>query len=260
MSNDLTVVEQKEVEFYDDQLTAVRGDDGRIYASVRQMCDALGLDAQGQRRRMERHAVLDKGLKGVDKLSTPGGIQRGYVLRADLVPLWLSGIRVSAVKEEIRAKLERFQEEAAAVLWEAFQDGRLTADPDFESLLQADSDAVQAYQMAMAVVKLARNQIILESRLDVHEQRLETIEAQLSSPAHVITQSQAMQISQAVKAVALAQGKQTKRNEFGAVYGELYRRYDITSYKLLPAAKFEKAMAFLNEWFGSLNPDEAIPF
>ena len=85
-----------------------------------------------------------------------------------------------------------------------------------------------------------------------HEQRLETIEAQLAPPAHAITHSQAMQISQAVKAVAIAQGKQTKRNEFGTVYGELYRKFEITSYKLLPAAKFEEAMDFLNEWHQSL--------
>ncbi len=37
MSDKLTVVEQKQVEFYDDKLTAVRADDGQIYASVRHM-------------------------------------------------------------------------------------------------------------------------------------------------------------------------------------------------------------------------------
>ena len=110
------LIEQRTLDFYGDILTAVRANDNRIYAGLTQMCNALGLDAQGQRRRLERHTVMSKGLKGVDNLSTPGGIQSGYVLRADLVPLWLSGIRVTAVKEDIRAKLEHFQEEAAAVL------------------------------------------------------------------------------------------------------------------------------------------------
>ncbi|MBE2225475.1 MAG: hypothetical protein IAF02_28325, partial [Anaerolineae bacterium] len=158
-------VEQKTLDFYGDILTAVRANDNRIYAGLTQMCNALGLDAQGQRRRIERHTVMSKGLKGVDNLSTPGGIQSGYVLRADLVPLWLSGIRVTAVKEEIRAKLEHFQEEAAAVLWEAFQEGRLTTEPGFEDLLAQNTDAVQAYKMATAIVKLAKQQILLEGRL-----------------------------------------------------------------------------------------------
>jgi len=48
--------------------------------------------------------------------------------------------------------------------------------------------------------------------------------------------------------VAIALGKQTKKNEFGAIYGELYHRYEITSYKLLPANKFEDAMSWLTSW------------
>jgi len=260
-TNALLPVEQKTIDFYGDDLTAVRANDSRIYAGLTQMCSALGLDAQGQRRRIERHIVLSKGLKGVDNLSTPGGTQSSYVLRADLIPLWLSGIRVTAVKEEIRPKLERFQEEAAAVLWEAFQEGRLTADTRFEELLDQDTDAVQAYKMAMAIVKLARQQILLEGRLgdtelrlDDVEERLTTIEEQLSG-ADVVTEAQASQISQAVKAVALALGKETGRNEFGACYGELYRKFGITSYKLMPQRKFEEAMKFLTEWHQSLVGD-----
>ena len=67
----LTPIEQKSVDFYGDDLTAVRASDGRVYAGLTQMCNALGIDPQGQRRRAERHAVLAKGLKGVDNLSTP---------------------------------------------------------------------------------------------------------------------------------------------------------------------------------------------
>jgi hypothetical protein len=40
----LVVIEQREVEFYGEELTAVRAADGHIYVSVRHLCDALGLD------------------------------------------------------------------------------------------------------------------------------------------------------------------------------------------------------------------------
>ncbi|MCB8944899.1 MAG: ORF6C domain-containing protein [Ardenticatenaceae bacterium] len=249
MSKALVPVEQKTVVFYDDELTAVRSDDGQIYVGITEMCKSLGIDAQAQRRRMERHAVLADGYKGVANLATPGGVQSGYVLRVDLVPLWLSGIRTSAVSEEIRPKLERFQREAAAILWEAFQEGRLTADSNFDELLKtADEGLVQAYQMAQAIVQLARNQILLDSRMTQAEQRLDMLEATLGNPEKQVTPDQASQISQAVKAVALALGKKTNHNEFGACYGELYRRYGITSYKALPAHKFEDALQFLTEW------------
>jgi hypothetical protein len=261
----LQITEQKTVLFYDDELTAVRADDGHIYVSLRQMCDALGVARQSQVRRINRHAVLSKGLKGGAILAPPsedgrgGGLQQANLLRVDLVPLWLSGIRVSSVDEAIQEKLTRFQEEAAAVLWEAFQSGRLTTTPEIEDLLDSNSPAAQAYKMAMAMAELARNQLQLEARLanrlDEHETRLEQLEAVLPSPKSHITEDQAMQISQSVKTVAMALGKHTKKNEFGAVYGELYRKFGITSYKMLPAKKFETAINFLTEWHQNLEGD-----
>ena len=121
MSKDLTVIDQREVTFYDDQLTAVRADDGQVYVSVRHMCDALGLAQRGQVLRIKRNEILEEGYKGGIMMITPGGRQRTGMLRVDLVPLWLSGIDINRVKEEIRDKLKRFQREAAKVLWEAFQ-------------------------------------------------------------------------------------------------------------------------------------------
>jgi len=257
MSKDLTVIEQREVTFYDDELTAVRANDGQIYVSVRHMCNGLGLDDRSQRRRMKRHTVLKKGFSsGV--IMTPEGVRRtSSLLRVDLVPLWLTTIDIRRTKEEIQPKLEKYQEEVAKVLWEAFQDGRLTTDPDFDMLLQTDSDAVQAYKMLQAMVKLARNQVILESRLDAHEQRLEAIETELGS-GRTITPDQTTAISQAVKAVALVMSKRTNRNEYGGVYSELYRRYRIPSYRELPAAKYDDAIKWLGEWLESLTGDEAF--
>ena len=90
-----------------------------------------------------------------------------------------------------------------------------------------------------------------EARLEEIESgfgtRLEDIESKLSDDAH-ISDAQAAQLSQAVKAVALVLGQQTKRNEFPGVYGELYRRYDCSSYKLLLRKDFDDAMHWLNEW------------
>jgi hypothetical protein len=45
----------------------------------------------------------------------------------------------------------------------------------------------------------------------------------------------------------IALGKKTKRNEFGAVYGELYRKFSITSYNMLPVSRFQEAMDYLTE-------------
>ena len=183
------------------------------------------------------------------------------MIRVDYVPLWLTTLRVASVSPEHQDKLRHFQKEASQVLWEAFQEGRLTADPGLEELLAdgRQSEAVEAYKMLQALVKLARNQIILEAQVGDHERRLEEIEATLGDTDRMITPDQAMQISQAVKLLALELGKRSSKNEFGGVYGEFYRRFGITSYKELPATRFNAAMAFFREWYQTLT-DTTSPF
>lgn len=48
----MQVVIQKEVQFYDDQLTAVQTEDGRIYVSINEVCGVLGLSRYPQQRRI----------------------------------------------------------------------------------------------------------------------------------------------------------------------------------------------------------------
>ena len=259
----LKSIEQKEISFYGDELTAVRASDEQIYASLRHMCQALDIDTTGQRQRIQRHKVLKSGLM-VCKIQTIQGERDAYVLRVDLVPLWLTGISTRSIKDsDIREKLERFQTEAAKVLWEAFQDGRLTADPLFSELLQqTDSEAVQAYKLFEGLLKLARNQIILEARIDQHDQtlvdygrRLETIEADMGQADRHITESQATQISQAIRSIALVMSKASGQNEYGRCWGEFYRKFGVSKYRHLPTAKFDEAIRFLDEWHQSLVGD-----
>ena len=273
MSDEKTLVpiDQRTVEFYDDELLAIRANDGHVYVSLRHLCEALGLARQGQVRRIRDDKILSEGYQGGNILLPPsadgrgGGVQRVGMLRVDMVPLWLTGVRVKAVKEHIQSKLERYQREAAKVLWEAFQEGRLTADQSFSDLLESNSPAAQAYKLAKAMMELARNQMLLEARLDTqdnrlsaYEKRLEGIETSLGATGRYVTPDQASQISQAVKTVALKLGKKSGRNEYGAVYGELYRKFGITGYKQLPASKFQNAMNWLNEWRENIEGE--LPF
>lgn len=252
----IAVAEQKVVHFMEDELIAVRAANDEVYVSIGHLADALSMDRQGQTQRIERSPVLLSGYcRG--EINTAGGPQQAYLLRVDLVPFWLAGINTNRIKDEARqSRIIQYQQNVAKVLWEAFQEGRLTAEPDFEDLIAADSPAAHAYKMARATMHLARQQLLLESRVAAkfadYDQRLETIESQLGDPRRQITPAQAMQISQAVKGIAMALSKQTGRNEYGGVYGELYRRFEINSYKLLPAARFEEAMRFLNDWYQDL--------
>ena len=260
----LAAIEQKRVEFYGDDLVAVRVQDGTIYVPIRPLCELLGLDWSGQRQRIMRDAVLSQKFKGVGVTTTPsksgvgGGKQDMLALPLDYISGFLFGVNANRVKAEIKEKLIIYQEKCYSVLSEAFYEGRLNPDTDFEVLLQSDSPAAQAYKTFQALAKLARHQLILESRIDQHEDRLEQLESVIGDPGRHVTPDQASQISQAVKTVAMKLSKASGRNEYGGVYGELYRKFGVTSYKQLPAAKYDEAMRWLNEWRESVEGD--VPF
>jgi len=275
--SDLIPVEQKEVDFYGDGLTAVRASDGEIYVSIRHMCDALDLNVQAQTRRIKRHTIMADGFM-VAKMATIKGDRPANWIRVDLVPLWLAGLSTKSVTDEsLRERLERYQRKAANVLWRAFRDGSLTTNSDgntdFETQLKtADPNAVEAYNTALAIMKLAKSHIMLEGRIDSHERqlrfhdtrledvegafdRLEDIESALGllGDDPLISEAQASQISQGVKAVAVVLAKSSGRNEFGGVYGQLYRRYSVSGYKMLPARQFRDAMEWLANWLAEVN-------
>lgn len=253
--SDIQVVEQKLVKLYNDELLAVKAEDSQVYVSINQMCDALGIAAPMQRRRIRDHEILSEGY-AFGSVLTEGGKQQAALLRVDLVPLWLIGIQINSVREDVRPKLKIFIQRAASVLAEAFQEGRLTADLSFDDLLNSGTPAAQAYKIAAAIMKMARQQLMLEAQLDTHatqlaqhEQRLEEIESSLGDPRHFVTPDQAMQISQAIKVIATEIQKRTKQNEYGKIYGQLYRQFGITSYKQLPANKFDQAMNWLTDFY-----------
>lgn len=265
----LIPIVQKTVTFYEDEITAVLVESpggSEIYVPIGQFCDLLGINRRVQMERINEDAVLSHKIVNVT-VTGPGGPQPTYCLSLDYLNGWLFSVNANRVKPEVRDRLILYQEKCYRVLAEAFREGRLTADLDLDDLLNSsESPAAQAYRMLRALTQLARNQVIMESRLEAHEdqladhtERLEEVEATLADPDRFVTTTQASRISQAVKAVALALGKKTSRNEFGGIYGELYRKFEVTSYKEIPVRKYREAMDFLNEWYQSLT-NESLPF
>jgi hypothetical protein len=164
----------------------------------------------------------------------------------------------------VREKLMRYQLECYHVLAREFVKPAVSPTPSSAYSLQA------VYEMGMAIAHLAQEQIQFEQRLDKTDkivqdtavavdglhQRVQELEGAIAADDAVVTSDEAMQISQAVKTVAIAQGKQSGRNEFGATYGELYRKFGVTSYKQVPRTKFTNVMKWLSEWFMSVSDDD----
>jgi len=119
MSNLIKSVEFKTVQFNGVDILAVKGSDGKIYVSIKKICEELGLDFSGQLKRIKRNDVL---IDGLIQMSTPsnGGIQNISCLDINSLPFFLIGIVTEKCKPEIRPYLLDFQLKAKDILAKAF--------------------------------------------------------------------------------------------------------------------------------------------
>ncbi len=263
----LQVLEQKTVLFYEDEITAVVVDArGRqqVYVPLRPICEYLGLAWSSQLQRIRGDAVLSEEAMSVlltntdiDPTSRRPNTSEMICLPLKYLNGWLFGVNPKRVRADLRERLIRYQRECYDALAQAFQSP--AARPD------ASTTLLQVREMGLAIARMAEEQMEFDHRLGAAENRLDqaaivvadvrrrlTAVEQRLAPGQAVSDDQASQLSQAVKTVALALGKNSGGNEFSAVYGELYRRFGITSYKLLPARRFEEAMRFLTDWAASL--------
>jgi len=261
----LVPVEERSVEFYGDEIKGVRvtrtpSGSSEFYVPLRPLCNYLGVSYTGQRERVERDPVLSRKLEAV-QVTTAGGLQEMQCLPLDYLNGWLFGINANRVKEEIRERLIRYQEECYIVLREAFQEPGVS-----DSLAQVE-------QLGHALITLAREQREFDRRLaktegDVTEAKSELRDVRTRvvaleervAPGEPVTEEQAAHISQAVKAIAYKLSERSGRNEYGGVYSQLYSKFGITSYKNLPAARYGEAMEFLTEWWSQVAGTDDVPF
>jgi predicted nucleic acid-binding Zn-ribbon protein len=271
---------QQIVPFYGDELIAVQQPDGAIFLVLLRLCENLGLDRQAQVRRIQRHEVLKEGLI-VLTVQTEGGPQSMQCLQLELLPLWLSGVQASRVKAEIQDKLVRYQREAAFVLWEAFRPQILVHQPDQE----APSDqAIQQLQhiaeMGRAIVQMAEQQIELQRQQHALARRMDTaarivkdlqddvvdvqvrigiLEDQLH-PASYVTDTQATEVSNTVKALAeLLTSTQSGKNHYQGIFAEMYRRFGVSSYKMIRQEQYQAVLQFLQDWRQAVKTESGEP-
>jgi len=276
----LIPIRQQTVIFYEDELTAVLvevGGEPQTFIPLRPLADALGLGWSGQYERIQRDPVLSQIVRTVRVTRTveatdkrPGRTEERELacLPLDFINGWLFGINASRVKDEIRDRLIRYQKECYKVLAAAFLErtSAVESSPNTAAL-------IQIREMGRAIMQMAEEQLKFEARLTVHDQRLDKAAMvvgnltkrvaaleQTIQPGGVINEEQASQLSQAVKTVALELGKKSGRNEFGSVYGEMYRRFGITAYKFLPARRFKEAVDWLTQWYQEITDSSGSAF
>lgn len=121
------------VDFHGDVLEAVRGDDGRVWVSIRKVCEGLGLSPDAQRVKLEGKSWATTAMIAV--VAQDGKRREVAAVDLDALPMWLATIEPARVAEHVRPKLERYQVECARVLKDHFFPSS-SGDPIIDTLAE----------------------------------------------------------------------------------------------------------------------------
>ncbi|NJL06741.1 MAG: hypothetical protein HC911_17930 [Chloroflexaceae bacterium] len=270
----IEVLEERWVEFYDDTILAmlVRMDEAvRVLAPVRPVCEVLGLDWSAQRRRINRDEVLRSVVAEITTTARDGKRYKMLALPLEYLHGWLFGIGATQVKEEYREKITLYRRECFRALSAAFQAELLLPDTSTTPPPPAAEQGMTLTQIAdlgRAITQMAEQQLALQEQLgDTHtlathaharldkaadvikalQRRTATLEDKLH-PHASITDEQAAHVAQLVKALAELLTEQGGKNHYQGIFGELYRRFGVSSYKLIRIEQYDAVLAFLEQW------------
>jgi hypothetical protein len=261
--------EVREVNFYGDLLLVALVDDV-AYVALRPIVEFLGAEWAPQYQRLQRDEVLDEERRLVVMTGADGRQREMVSLPLEFLPGWLFGIVGSRLKDAEKAqKLKRYRRECFRALWREFGQSAVASVP----ASAPTSVLVQVRDLGLAVVQMAEEQMVLQGQVEAvtlnvdraHtrldraavvvgdlQRRLSSVERRVV-PTSVISEEQAAEISVAVKALAeLISGKDTTKNHYQGIFGELYRRYGISSYKLIRQEDYQAVQQFLEDWRQSL--------
>ncbi len=275
----------------DDEVVAARTEASEIYLPIRPICNALGISWTTQHRKIRADVVLLESVRTL-RLHTKGGQQNLVCMDVEAIPMWLAGIEPRRVRDDLRERLMSYKRWVRKVVYEAFarETGIPNAMSSARVPVPTSPDIMaleHIEQMGLAIATMARQQIAFEQHVDsrfsileadVVEQRealtgrldqaaavvgsllrrVDAIEG-VVSPGQVISEAQAAEISTLVKAIATEMATRDKetgakgRNPYQAVFGELYRRFRVSSYHNIPVRRFADVMAWLREYQETLD-------
>lgn len=280
----LVPVEQRSIDFYGDELIAMRTDDGTIWVPIRHLCDALGVERTAQMRRIERDPVLNAELRNAPVTLPDGRTFEMACLPLKYVRGWLFGINTNRVKEEIRDKLIQYQREVIEIIDRHF--GRpIPADSLDETMMEAMRDnAIKQAQLWEALIAEQRRLRAAEAYLAEVDDRLGDHDRTLWAHERALNELRSLQQEQsqtltrlsdtvrllpapegaidaaqkaAIKAlvddlVAAAQERGIRlgqgRNDYPAVWDAFKRRFDLARYDELTVSRYEEAVSWLKTW------------
>lgn len=249
------------VTFFEHPCLAVRGADGTIYVSVRDLCDAIGLRTHGQLRRLRADEDLRDGLQTF-RVTTAGGPQDQEFLILEFVPTWVSSVQRSRASITVRERLKYLRLFAIRETYNAF--AHVAGLPEGESRAIEDLRDLEQFDNAMTTIA-ERQRAIEESQQKARsawrdlDARVRALEEKVGG---VISNSQRGHIYQLVQAWAtarVAREPEVSRGEiFQACWGAIKTRYRLSKYEHLPAGQYADCVNYIKGAYQRLTGEELV--
>jgi hypothetical protein len=138
------------VPFHDDVLDAVQADDGKIFVSIRRVCESLVIDTQGQLAKLKSRSWAT--IEMISTVAEDGKRRELAMIDHESLPIWMTHINPLKVAPSVREKIDRFQREAKAVLAAWFL-GTSADRPDIAAELKGLREKLAENERAMARVE-----------------------------------------------------------------------------------------------------------
>jgi len=246
---------------------AARGGDSRIYLSLRDLCEALGLTFASQRRRV----LADEALHLAQFRIQFGGQLRAvdFLLLED-VPTWLLGVQERRVSAEARGRFAYVKQYLVQAVQRAFAE--LTGLPQAPSSAIEELGELDRIEEAFAQLEaLGRRQDEVEASLDrargafrdlrgvIDEirERMQELEQRVRAP---LSPTQRGTVYRMVQQWGSARAERGQTASPGVAirrcWAELNAAFGVSTYTHLPAARYEEIVRYLKDQYRALTGQE----
>ncbi len=106
---------QKAITLAEKTYTVVHAE-GMLYMSIKEICEALGLDRGAQIRRINRNSSLREELCPID-MKTAGGPQKPNCLPIEKIVLWLEDVQIEKIAQETWLNIQDFLQALRSQTW-----------------------------------------------------------------------------------------------------------------------------------------------
>ncbi len=245
--------------FYDSDFTIHLANDHHFYVRLNDLCDAMGVSREGQRRRIIEDIGMSRYLVIIvaDTVYKDGVRQQETLfLNSKALTYWLGSIDHRRLKPEVKDRVAEFKMNFVDEVDAFFRSDIFPEEIRAEMDAYLSPDRRELAQLRDQVRDFSR-------RLDKIEGQMSKIDAAMDVTAIVNAQQQ-WQLQEMITAVAEAlfeskNKKMPKTQCFAICYNDFKDTFQIPVYSMLPESKMGEAINYLAKRYGHFKPGAPLP-